>query len=212
MEYLTPEEVAEKMRVTSEAVRNWLRTGKLKGEKAGRYWRIKEDDLDFIANASLQDAVLIKVLKKRGFSPIIEWILNLAEKSIPKPLLEEATEIVKKGDELFSISKDGNYIWEGSIEGSTEDIFDRIYIDDVSWVNELISLYKNEELEKEAEKQGKVKSLHVVMDLLLENKDMKIEEKNAIKKEIIRILKEDENNFSFDNVKQIINKYERRKK
>jgi excisionase family DNA binding protein len=44
---LTPEEVAERLAVTSNTVRGWLRDGTLKGVKLGKkVWRIKEDELD----------------------------------------------------------------------------------------------------------------------------------------------------------------------
>jgi len=42
---LTPKEVAEKLRVSEQTVLRWLRNGKLKGVKAGRLWRIREEDL-----------------------------------------------------------------------------------------------------------------------------------------------------------------------
>ncbi|HPT62259.1 MAG TPA: helix-turn-helix domain-containing protein, partial [Bacillota bacterium] len=33
-----------------KTVREWLRTGKLKGKKVGRVWRIKESDLEEFIN------------------------------------------------------------------------------------------------------------------------------------------------------------------
>lgn len=42
---LTPKEVAEKLRLSEQTVLRWLRNGKLKGVKAGRLWRIREEDL-----------------------------------------------------------------------------------------------------------------------------------------------------------------------
>jgi excisionase family DNA binding protein len=42
---LTPEEAAELLQVSPFTVRKWLRSGKLKGVKAGRVWRIREKDL-----------------------------------------------------------------------------------------------------------------------------------------------------------------------
>lgn len=45
-ELLTPEEAAGILKMRPETVREWLRTGRLKGLKAGpRMWRIKESDL-----------------------------------------------------------------------------------------------------------------------------------------------------------------------
>ena len=41
----TVEQVAKHLHVTPRTVRDWLRTKKLKGVLAGRFWRIKESDL-----------------------------------------------------------------------------------------------------------------------------------------------------------------------
>lgn len=50
-EYLIPEEVAKKLRVTPEAVQGWCRSGRLKADRIGRLWRIKPAALqEFIAN------------------------------------------------------------------------------------------------------------------------------------------------------------------
>lgn len=45
-EWLTPEEVADELRVTRRAVYKWLNTGALKGAKAGHVWRIRREDLE----------------------------------------------------------------------------------------------------------------------------------------------------------------------
>src|ERR1041385_4523749 len=42
----TPEEGAEKLRVSRRAVYQWLNSGKLNGLKAGQYWRVTEEDLN----------------------------------------------------------------------------------------------------------------------------------------------------------------------
>jgi len=42
---LTPRETAEKLKVSEQTVLRWLREGKLKGIRAGKLWRIKEEDL-----------------------------------------------------------------------------------------------------------------------------------------------------------------------
>jgi excisionase family DNA binding protein len=42
----TPEEIAEKLKMSKLTVMNWLRSGKLKGLKAGRYWRVRASDLN----------------------------------------------------------------------------------------------------------------------------------------------------------------------
>jgi len=45
-EYMTPEEVAERLAVSPKSVRAWLRSARLRGVKTGRLWRIREDDLN----------------------------------------------------------------------------------------------------------------------------------------------------------------------
>ena len=42
----TVEQAAEQLQVDPESIRIWLRSGKLKGNKVGRLWRIKERDLE----------------------------------------------------------------------------------------------------------------------------------------------------------------------
>ncbi len=43
---LTPEDAAQALVVKPETLRGWLRTGKLKGVKVGRLWRVRESDLE----------------------------------------------------------------------------------------------------------------------------------------------------------------------
>lgn len=43
---LTPEEAAERLAVSPKTVRDWLRSGELKGVKVGRLWRIRPTDLE----------------------------------------------------------------------------------------------------------------------------------------------------------------------
>jgi excisionase family DNA binding protein len=45
-EYLTLNEIAAKLRVSHEAVRNWCRTGRLKHSRAGRLYRVLPKDLE----------------------------------------------------------------------------------------------------------------------------------------------------------------------
>jgi excisionase family DNA binding protein len=49
---LTPEEVAEHLRVSRPTVYAWLKMGRLQGLRAGKVWRIRPSDL----NAFLQPA------------------------------------------------------------------------------------------------------------------------------------------------------------
>jgi excisionase family DNA binding protein len=43
---LTPEQVAVRLHISHLTVGNWLRSGKLKGVKVGRLWRVRERDLE----------------------------------------------------------------------------------------------------------------------------------------------------------------------
>lgn len=46
MTMLTPEEIAEKLRVHPNTVRDYLKRGILSGIKLGRAWRIEEKDFE----------------------------------------------------------------------------------------------------------------------------------------------------------------------
>jgi len=48
--FYTIKEVAELLKVSDGGVRKWLKTGKLKGIKLGRIWRIKKSDLEEYIN------------------------------------------------------------------------------------------------------------------------------------------------------------------
>ncbi len=48
--YLTPEDIARRLHVSTITVGKWLRSGKLKGFKAGRLWRVRECDLQEFLN------------------------------------------------------------------------------------------------------------------------------------------------------------------
>ena len=58
----TPEQLAEQWGVTRHTVLTYLRTGKLKGFKVGRFWRIRERDL----SAFIQEDTLVR--KQRPWS------------------------------------------------------------------------------------------------------------------------------------------------
>jgi excisionase family DNA binding protein len=42
----TPEEVAEQLRVTRRSVYEWLKSGRLRGLRAGTRWRIRPEDVE----------------------------------------------------------------------------------------------------------------------------------------------------------------------
>jgi excisionase family DNA binding protein len=45
-EYFTPEEVAQKLKVSLRTIKSHLISGRLKGVKVGRLWRIRASDLE----------------------------------------------------------------------------------------------------------------------------------------------------------------------
>jgi excisionase family DNA binding protein len=49
---LTIEEAAEELKVQPKTVREWLRTGRLEGIKAGRLWRIRREEWERFIKAS----------------------------------------------------------------------------------------------------------------------------------------------------------------
>lgn len=52
-EIFTPEEIAEKLKVTRLTVHRWLRSGDLKGFKAGKMWRVTREDLEKFLNRDI---------------------------------------------------------------------------------------------------------------------------------------------------------------
>ena len=56
-EYLTIEEAASRVKVKPDTLRLWLRSGRLKGLKAGRLWRVKTTDLEAFLEQSAKKAL-----------------------------------------------------------------------------------------------------------------------------------------------------------
>jgi len=57
MDYLTPDEIAAELRIASETVRRWCRTGQLKSLRVGRQYRIVRSDLvDFMKQMEVPEA------------------------------------------------------------------------------------------------------------------------------------------------------------
>ena len=58
--YLTPEEVAERLRINPALVRIWLRKRELKGIKIGRLWRIAEKEVDvYLRGLEIREPVAV---------------------------------------------------------------------------------------------------------------------------------------------------------
>ncbi len=56
---LTLEQAANRAQVAVKTMREWLRTGKLKGIKAGRLWRVRASDLERFFEESAKRPVLV---------------------------------------------------------------------------------------------------------------------------------------------------------
>ena len=49
--FLTPAEIAEKLKVNERTVTRWLNSNELKGTKVGRLWRVREEDFESFLRA-----------------------------------------------------------------------------------------------------------------------------------------------------------------
>ncbi len=54
--FLTPEEIAEALKIETRTVYSWLRSGELTGSKLGRLWRVRETDFDYWVNANRSES------------------------------------------------------------------------------------------------------------------------------------------------------------
>lgn len=54
-EMLTPEEVAEYLKVPIQTIWRWCRQGTLPAVKIGKYWRVPREKLDAFIEAELQE-------------------------------------------------------------------------------------------------------------------------------------------------------------
>jgi excisionase family DNA binding protein len=62
----TPEEVADRLKVTRRSVYEWIKRGRLKGLRAGQYWRVSESDLlAFLEGETPESATMGAKFKKR---------------------------------------------------------------------------------------------------------------------------------------------------
>jgi excisionase family DNA binding protein len=53
-EVYTVRDVAQRLHLTTETVRDYLQDGKLKGFKVGKQWRVREQELEAFIEALLQ--------------------------------------------------------------------------------------------------------------------------------------------------------------
>jgi putative molybdopterin biosynthesis protein len=89
--YLTPEEVAEQLRVTRATVYAWLKMGKLPGVRAGKGWRIRPEDVQVFVEQSTRQVSEAAEKSSRLYSR--EEILDfLAEDDLDPELLRKVRE------------------------------------------------------------------------------------------------------------------------
>jgi len=97
---LTPEETAEKLRISPKTVRDWLRDAKIKGQKVGRQWRIKEETVEEIIQQGLDiNSNLSQLDDESG-----DWLSNIHDEDLPeynwgnkKPEMKKVIYVADKG-------------------------------------------------------------------------------------------------------------------
>lgn len=70
-EFMSPDEIAEQLKISPKTVRAWLRSGELIGVKVGKSWRIHQEDLARLFSEQLFKARLDRANKMH---PEHEWI------------------------------------------------------------------------------------------------------------------------------------------
>lgn len=76
MAYITPEEVAKELGITRRAVYDLLRTGQLKGYRAGRKWVVKPEGVEaFRKSAGTTPASVAKELRVSRHT-VYTWLLS----------------------------------------------------------------------------------------------------------------------------------------
>ncbi|ATY83868.1 hypothetical protein CVV65_01860 [Kyrpidia spormannii] len=88
---LTPEQVAEHLVVAERTVYEWLRTGRLRGIKLGRLWRVREKDLEAFLQGEEEEPLSFEdpAAARRGLEGV-KGSLVVPWKKLPKK--REATE------------------------------------------------------------------------------------------------------------------------
>lgn len=97
---LTPEETAEKLRISPKTVRDWLRDSKIQGQKVGRQWRIKEEIVEEI----IQQGLDISNNLPQWDNESKDWLSGTYDEDLPeyewgnkKPKMKKVLYISDKG-------------------------------------------------------------------------------------------------------------------
>lgn len=55
VDLLTTDEVAARLKVTKRTIYAWLKDGRLRGVKVGKFWRIRQADIDALLQGETTD-------------------------------------------------------------------------------------------------------------------------------------------------------------
>jgi excisionase family DNA binding protein len=84
-DFLTPEQVAERLQVKPKTIREWLRTGELVGFKLGAGWRISAADIDRYLNEQRFKVLLERAKRKHPERTWLEGQCCNCGATIPMP-------------------------------------------------------------------------------------------------------------------------------
>jgi excisionase family DNA binding protein len=116
-QYLTPEQVAERLSIEKTTVYSWLKQEKLSGVKLGKLWRIAESDVsDFIrkARSTTENFRTEKQHKNTQHKNTLPVSMSASEiRLLPR---SERTAILQRmvaADTDYSVVEDDSDVWEG---------------------------------------------------------------------------------------------------
>src|SRR5262249_43672606 len=81
--FLTTEEVAQRLRVTDQTILAYLRAGELRGVRLGRFWRVRESDLQRLLQARSNSA---------SWGEELDAVLMRLRSRVPEDIPEEEIE------------------------------------------------------------------------------------------------------------------------
>ncbi|HMM21824.1 MAG TPA: helix-turn-helix domain-containing protein [Selenomonadales bacterium] len=107
--YLTPDEIAESLKLKTSTVWTWLRTGKINGIKIGKEWRVSERDLyEFLEAAKTRKSKEIKsrIIDSRFKEEGLEGVSNFIQARVTN----SEADFLKTGIENNSYEKQLDYV------------------------------------------------------------------------------------------------------
>ncbi len=82
---LTPQQVAERLQISRLTVIWYLRTGRIRGRKVGRLWRITEDDLHTFIEGSAAERPSAPPEPLTAEEAVIEYINTSLDQAAHRP-------------------------------------------------------------------------------------------------------------------------------